>query len=1426
MNTLRLKNFGMVFHQEGTAQGERFLPALDPGNVALDDRKLTDLLLYVQRLSGYLNFNPGEKKGGEEGRHSGGGPGGTGSVTWRDHLQNDIAFLLADVSACSVAEIRRAYKLLEGEFDADRVAGRFWLLVDLVYSLFEKLDRWYERAVAESAEGKLRIDLQLYIQSYLSSRLAELNQIRRHAGMLVSSADQESTPVYVIRNTDNVWGDPDSGDRAYGERIFTGQQDAEKLLNASIRLKEIFDTVIHVIEQVVNRSQSYLEEALHVKKDHQPHIALMIAFLELYGYARDEINKLPRRHLDFYYETILAIGRREAVADRVYVYFEPAKGFGPYELKKGSLLAGGKDRVNKDMVYATTSPLVVNPSRVVALRTLLIAKDEQGRVVRYYPNGRDLPVTGEASAGALSLFGEPGGRAGRIGFAIASAQLYLTKGERNVVVRFELEKDVWLPGPDVSPDFGWLDLRLTGEKGWLSSKAGDGLGGANSDWVRVNAVSRVAEGVLELNFTVGIGQASAIVAFNPKIHGAGNGVGNGAGNGVDGDYGVDLPMMEVLLTGDASGLASYQAVLGMRPVNTVISVQVGSFNATGSFDGVRDLQLENHEGVLDAKKPFLPFTAIPKVGSSFYIGCDDLYYKPIQRLSVNLEWMLPDRFPSYYDKYMPPYDSNRFRASVSILQQKKWRKTMETPLIDRDSKDPRWRSIRMDLTAAVKPEEAGSVSRYDPSKMDGTLKLKLLYPDFGHGVYAQLITSTVMERASGSKMPDFNKMIRHELHDEKFSIKLPPNVEDRNGPFKVVVFDVLEGNDPDERVRSMMIKGVSGVIRNFNERNVQAGVTPGAEGGAGGGASAGGGAGAGAAGASAEPENQRVFVNDDKLGWLDRTLRKWFFASTTASDRDKDSVGDEAGAIEKKILPVADFILPSRKELAGIINSVMDGAIDQVVIKVTERIVAARRQGQSGHDIAKIFREEFEQANKVINEMIARKIATILMTGEMPPAPYTPVINMISINYISSRPCNGEEDRFFRVTPFGHAAIAVGDALFDEASMRVPGGQLFIGVADATPGQELALLFQLAEGTGNTDKTPPPIEWKYLVDNEWQPLPEDCQAADSTYSLQATGVWQLTLPLRANNRSTLFDAPGLFWLCASVGGGTDVFPKLIGVYPNAVEACFVDRGNDPGHAATPLAPGKISRLVDKVPAIKSVCQPLASFGGRVKEADTEYYTRVSERLRHKSRAIDAWDYEHLVLENFPAVFKVKCLSNYWNGRLVRGHVTVVPICNLQNRADTMESRLSPRASFALLREIERFLMERTSPFVQVHAINPRLSHVLIRGRIKFKKGVDKGYALKKLEKELTDRLTPWASDDSKLKFSTKIYASNVISYIGGQEEVDYIEGFEMLQYTEDADGSRVFCRSASQELALVETQFIDGHTLLVSAPAHEITLID
>jgi hypothetical protein len=1437
----RLNILSPIFKQEGTARQQRYLPALHPGNIAIDDRRLKDLLLYVQRFSGNLLFIPGSgEKLGEDWKAS--------PETWNDILRKDIALLLAHIAACPVAEIGEVYLAFQQSFDSQRTGSRFNPLVDHAFSVFERLDEWYDRAAAESPDSKLRKDLQLYIQSYLSKKLADLRQIRLHARILTGeqhlsaphepisaphepiSAPHEpisalsepisAPPGTIFRNTDQVWGDEGAADRSFGERVFIGRDDEEKLINASLRLKEIFDTAYHVLSQVVANCNAYLEETLNARRDHQPHIALLITFLQLYEYSRDEINKIPQRHLDFYYGQLLGIRPRKAVPDSAFVNVELEKGFEACELKKGSLLSAGKDGIGKEMAYETVSTLVVNTAKVSAIRTLFIEKDRHNQVLQYYPTAADLPAAAGTPGLSLRPFGDKTGAAGaRIGFAIASAQLYLTRGERQVVLRFELDKDILIAQFDKS----LLELMLTGEKGWLSSDR-------TADGIRINSITTKEGRALELDFTISIGQPLAIIAFDGRIHG--------------GDFETDLPILQCLLKypclpQDDRELAAYRnkiiqlnSLQKIRPLNTVISVQVGSLGASASFDGVKDLVLQNHEAALDPKKPFFPFTSVPKVGSSFYIGCDDLFYKPIQQLSLNMEWMLPDHFHTYYDKYMPPYDSNKFRASLSILINKKWRKIRDISIIDADSSDPRWRSVPVDLRPfnddADKAETASGIARFDVSKMDGTLKLKLNYPDFGHGIYSQLITSSVMEKASsGPAMPDFYKRIKHLLHDSVFSIKLPPDLDDRNGSFKVVIYEILESDEPDEKARSMMIKGVSGMMRYFNDEYSRTGSaitldhsgSPAAP--------------PPAAGAPAVPpppaggEEERAIVNKD--GFLERILRKLrLIGSTESFEKGRDSVDDVVGEVKRKILPETNFILPGKMELAGIIDDVTGSAIDQTSVKVVDRMLALRKDKVGGAAIAAIFKEEFEEANKVINDMVAKKIASVLMAGEIPPPPYTPVINMISLNYRSSRPCTEEQDRFFQLGPFGHAAIRPGDALFDETRLRLPAGQLFIGIRDWKPGQQLALLFRFEEGSGRTDKTPPGISWTYLAGNEWKPLSDKYLVSDGTYGLQTTGILQFSLPEEALNTTTLFDVRGLYWLSASVSGEIDAFPNLADLAPHAVLARFRDQGNDPCHEALPLPAGRITRLVDKLPGIKKVSQPVPSFGGNPAEEQGEYYTRVSERLRHKSRAIGNWDYERLVLENFPGVYKVKCLNDYVDGCFVRGHVTVVPVCE-------------PRASLRLLREIETFLAEKVSPFVKVHAINPELSYVLIRCRVKFRKGVDKGFALQKLDRDLigllsltwpappntvSHPLSPGASGADKGTFSAKIYASSMISFIGNKEEVDYVEELEMQQYVEDEKGEKVFCRASNQDISLVETQFINGHTLLASAPAHELEGID
>jgi hypothetical protein len=1003
----------------------------------------------------------------------------------------------------------------------------------------------------------------------------------------------------------------------------------------------------------------------------------------------------------------------------------------------------------------------------------------------------------------------------------------LDKGERQVFITLDLEEDIEVTVFDTSI----IKLLLTGENGWLASDV-------DEDKLKVRALERKGEKKIELSFSISIGQPSAVIAFDEALH--------------SGNFKIGSPILQCILRYPLRGaeeepsaefidkISQLNALQRMKVVKSSIMVQVGSLKPQIAFDGVRELILENHEAPLDGKKPFFPFTPMPKVGSSFYIGCKDLFYKDINSLSINIEWMLPDNFTEYYQKYLPPYDSNKFRATLSILRNHVWKKIEDISIIDIESREPKFRTIKLD-SAKLRGENAGmepGVGSFDNTKKNCTLRLKLLYPDFGHSVYPQLITSAVMQKASTkSSQVDYYTLVKKELRESTFSIKLPDDLNNRSGSLRVVVYDVLEHVEDDFQARIAMVKGLSRRIKEKNENNI---VLPQASS-------------AQPGGTYPQGTGGRVVVNDDNI--VERIfglLKKIRIIPKDAHfDQDIQNTGDVIENVKERVSTYADFIMPSDQELEQIIITETNSAIDKSVADVVDQLLKFRRiEGTlQTNRVADLIRKEIEEANEVINDMIARKIATLLSTRELPPPPYTPLINKISISYSSVALSKDNDDRFFYLSPLGISEIELlqnqireinregqhvtskyifPTGLVDNTSGNSEiEGMLFIGLRDIKVNQNLSLLFQLSEGTRIYEKKPPDIAWWYLRNKEWLKLEEDFVVSDSTYKLQTTGIITISVPPDVTNNSVLFDKRSLYWFCISVAGDTGAFPMLVDIKTQAAVATFKDQGNDPTHLAFPLAAGQIKGLVNKLPIVKKVSQPVPSINGKPAEQQQEYYNRTSERLRHKSRAINNWDYERLVLDNFPFLYKVKCLNNYYAGRFLTGHVTVVPITDLTNRNYDGNNVLIPKTNFLDLRRIENFLLARTSPFVKIHAVNPRLDEVIVSCSVKFRSKRDRGFYLTKLNADLVTFLTPWASGDmNTLSFSSKIYASSIISFIDKREYVDYLTDFAMHQFTVNEQGERIYYLDSDELSPLEETVFTTGHSILVSAPEHNIKLID
>jgi hypothetical protein len=314
------------------------------------------------------------------------------------------------------------------------------------------------------------------------------------------------------------------------------------------------------------------------------------------------------------------------------------------------------------------------------------------------------------------------------------------------------------------------------------------------------------------------------------------------------------------------------------------------------------------------------------------------------------------------------------------------------------------------------------------------------------------------------------------------------------------------------------------------------------------------------------------------------------------------------------------------------------------------------------------------------------------------------------------------------------------------------------------------------------------------------------------------------MPPAVSDRNPLMPL-GLHWLQASVSEHGTALPDLLDMRAQAATATFVEQANDPEHLAQPLAANTIQGLVERQAAIATVAQPYSSFGGRRQETASAFYTRVSERLRHKQRAVTRWDYERLVLENFPQIYKVKCLTPAdVSPAPSAAQVTVVVIPNLTNTAPFLP--LEPKAPQYLLREIEAYLQAHTSPFVKVVAKNPRYQRIQYRVAVRFREEVEQGYYLQLLNEELVRFLSPWAYEDqSDIAFGSSLHSSAVIHFIETRPYVDYVANLKLIEQGPQLDRARstvnVNHQVNSTNLAQVKT----ADAILVSAPTHFIDLI-
>lgn len=435
------------------------------------------------------------------------------------------------------------------------------------------------------------------------------------------------------------------------------------------------------------------------------------------------------------------------------------------------------------------------------------------------------------------------------------------------------------------------------------------------------------------------------------------------------------------------------------------------------------------------------------------------------------------------------------------------------------------------------------------------------------------------------------------------------------------------------------------------------------------------------------------------------------------------------------------------------------------------------------------------------------------LTRPIPNPPYTPEINSIRLNYsaqsvITLADTSREEsalskEQYFHLHPLGWELISpLRHSRLYFLPQYAQAGSLFIGI-DASDIQQLSLLFDLKNNSLPIDdaqlislnserktslrSTSDLLNWYYLSENQWRPLDVRNILSDSTQGFMTSGIVTLLMPEKMTKGNTIM--PGhLFWLKITADYCLAHFSEIFSVYSQAVKASWVVGDHPPSVQPMQLPADTIKRTRQTIAGINGVIQISNSFDGVPAESNVHLRRRISERLRHKNRALAPLDYEMLILEAFPQVYKVKCFANLRSDPVQPvspGHVLIVVV---PHPDPIDEQDYQPYFDGHTILSIKEFVQALAPEAVKIAVENPLYEEIQVRCAVHFRKGLHAGRHQNLLNQALCDYLSPWSPGGNTVHFGWSLSEQEIRSFIQNLDYIDHVTDFSLLRIAPHAGG--------------------------------------
>ncbi|MGH2664790.1 hypothetical protein [Flavobacterium sp.] len=598
--------------------------SLVPNPCLIDGRTEQEWLYFLTEFSKLINFYNNTN---------------TIEGNWNPFLLKDPVFLMASISKTNYKILHSTYKnscveiqklLLNGS-EGNLTSNALDKLFDHLTSIYKIIERWTHYMQISSEIYDLKNYILHEVKTKLSIDFWAIQAFRRYLYTSSSKGTfMTNAPYNDFAFFDTTIWNINKDKRPFWEIFgFSTEQNIqsvlEKIASSSLDiLTKIGDRLFHFLETIIHHSSAEFKK-LSLKKSKFPDTTLLRSFVNVLKVQQDQLNGISQKHLDFYYTAILKQTKLPAVADNVFLCATLAKNNSAFNLPNGTLFNAGVDAQKSPILFTSQKDVNLNPGNIASVHTLCyqkqpnalsynlqsisnpvsIQKDDNGKIISW-------PTFGEINPTATPLY---------TGIAFASPMLLLREGQRNITLTLEFNAVI-----DVA--------LLQGATYFLSTQ---------KDWLQIE----LDTSAFLLNNPLPASSIKLEIDLKPTDPAIEPFLINPDG------LKTEWPMLKILFK-SVSNPASPPKILSIA-----IALKV---------TGVTTFQLYNDLGELNTKNPFPPFGPIPLLNSSFIIGNNEIFSKPLDRFDININW---DKIPSDLQTYYGAYNNYLAHPDASEPSQSK-----------------------------------------------------------------------------------------------------------------------------------------------------------------------------------------------------------------------------------------------------------------------------------------------------------------------------------------------------------------------------------------------------------------------------------------------------------------------------------------------------------------------------------------------------------------------------------------------------------------------------------------------------------------------------------------------------------------------------------------------------------------------------------